>query len=143
MSVKYQNATEFKKLRPSRISNLEFDEAWYETNQPEFDPFYIKFDTGIWIYPKPSNNVVGGLKIFATKDAIDLTVTDTPLLDKAWHNAIAIGSKQYVYSARGLINEKNDAINEYANEYRKVLNTLSDTELSPLIREIPELYQFQ
>lgn len=47
VSINYNlnSVVDWKRLRPSRISNLNRDEFWHTTNQPFTDPFYIKYDS--------------------------------------------------------------------------------------------------
>ena len=86
----YWQKNDFKKCRPERSSNLAKDaDSYYRFNQPQTDPFYIIYDTEICIYPTVTTTTPFGFKIKATKDAPDLALTDTPLLDDNYHYLLA------------------------------------------------------
>ncbi len=133
----------FYKCRPTRYSNLTSDETYYRFNQPKTDPFFIKYDTGIFIYPVPTVDVTMGLMLHGTYDLITQTTSDTPMIEDTWHYAIALGMKKFIFNRKGLLNEKNDAAVEYEREIKRVLSNISETYKSPVERESPTLTQFQ
>lgn len=51
--------------------------------------------------------------------------------------------KKYAFARRGMIPEMNQAYQEYAAEMKRMIKTISDTELSPQDRYLPLLNQFQ
>lgn len=139
----YQHKVNYKKAYPERLSNLEFDQSYYGINQPVTNPFYIKYDTWIRIFPYATNSIVGAGKFYGTYDVVDLTLSSTPILDDNWHYVIAIWMKRLSYQRRWMHNEANMALQEYQLEYKKVINTLSDSDLSPLLRDLPNLTELQ
>lgn len=145
--IAYQyHKVDYRPCRPERLSNLEFDQSYYQTQQPKEDPFYIKYDTGIRIFPVAENTTVGAVKLYGTYDVADLVVSPnptTPILDNNWHYTLALGMCRFSFKRRGMINEANQAYQEYKAAYDLVINTMSDGELSPLRRNLPLLTQFQ
>lgn len=140
------NKAEYVKCLPQRLSNLDRDLSWYGENQPKESPFYVKYDTGIRIYPYATEAVKGALKLYGTYDVANLVLSPTPtvpVIDDNWHYVLAIGIKKFSFQRRGMIQEYNLASAEFANEVRKVINTLSDSDLSPLRRVILPLNEFQ
>lgn len=139
----YVHIQDWQLLRSERTSNLERDQDWYRTNQPKDDPFFIMYDTGILIYPVPLVDVPFGYKVYATKKTVDLGLTDTPIYDDNWHYVAAIGMKRFIFYMRGLYNEANLANQEYEAELQKIINTISDIQLTPFFRDNPPLTEFQ
>ena len=140
------NEGKYVRCYPERLSNLEYDLSYYGVNQPKEKPFYVKFDTGIRVFPYATDAVKGALKITGTYDPAKLVLSPTPttpIIDDNWHYVLAIGVKKFSFLRRGMTAEYNLASQEFANEVRKVINTLSDSELSPLSRDIPTLDQLQ
>lgn len=134
---------DYVKVTPQRASNLIYPVEYYLTGQPKDEPFYIKFDHSIFVYPFPLASVPLWLKIHWTYDVCDLRTTDTPIIDDNWHYVLAIWLKKYIFQRLGKLVEAANAANEYILEYKKMVNTISDTELSPILREIPNLNYFQ
>lgn len=119
------------------------DQDWYRTNQPSTDPFFIMYDTGIFIYPVPFNDVPFGYRVYATKDPYDLGLSDTPIIDDNWHYVLALGMKPYVYAFKQQHQESQLARQEFYTEMENMLNTISDVQLTPFLRQNDPLTQFQ
>ena len=139
----YSQLNKYVKLRSERASNLEKDKLWYQYNQPETHPFYIMFDTGIEIYPIKNTNIQFWLKIAATKDAYDLALTDTPIIDDNWHYVMALGLRQYIFMQKWQHAEAQNARTEYQQEIERMKNTISDVQVEPFTRFTPNLPEFQ
>lgn len=107
--------------------------------------FYDLKDSSIFIYPTPDEDVGCGLRASGTVNLIDLNLTDV------WEEfifpdhsdlrqfipMIAMWVKQYVYQARGLIDLKNDAKNEYELEKRKMIDYVSNRDNAPMVQILP------
>lgn len=147
VAAKYStDATVFTPMRQENIFNIQssgYDLSYFETNQSTWEPFYLLFDTGIFLYPTPTVSVTNGLRIYASKDAIDLTANTAPILPEKYHYIIAIGMKQYIFSSKKEISLKNDARIEYENEMSMMIKTMEERNSSPIQRETPELYNLQ
>ncbi len=142
--IAYQiHKVDYKKAYPERLSNLDKDQSYYLVNQPKETPFYIKYDTWVRIFPTATESVVWAGKLYWTYDVPDLKTTSTPILDDNWHYVLAIRMKVFSYQRRWMFNEAAQAQQEYQLEYRKVINTLSDSDLSPLNRYIVPLIELQ
>ena len=138
--------TNYLKCYPQRLSNLDQDQTYYQNNTNIANPIYIKYDTGIRIYPLATQTVVWAVKLYGTYDVADLVLSPaptTPIIDNNWHYILAFGMKRFSFQRRGMLNEAGIASNEFAIELRKMINTLSDSELSPLVRIDPLLTELQ
>lgn len=96
----YFQLNSFVKARSERASNLTQDRTWYRFNQPETDPFYIMYDTGIEIFPIKNVDLTLSLRISVTKDVYDLALTDTSIIDDDWHYVIAKGIMPYIFQSK-------------------------------------------
>jgi len=93
-------AQNWVKCRPSRFSNLDRDQEWYRINQPQIDPIYIMYGTGVFIYPAVPQNAQKSIRMYCTLDVKDLTASDTPIIDDNWHYVLAIGLKKYIFRSK-------------------------------------------
>ena len=75
VSIKYNNSYDFKKARLENINNLTQDLSWYKTNQSNQDPFYLVLDKSIFIFPAPTENIEGSIKIYGITDLPDVTIS--------------------------------------------------------------------
>lgn len=98
----------------------------------------------LFIYPTPTEAVTNWLKVWAVKTLIDLVwgwaetlVFPNQTELRQFHHALAIGMKQYIYSYQREFGEKDNAIVEWENEKRKVLDFLSDRSWKPVVWELP------
>ena len=135
---KWNRRTFYKKLNniDTEISDYSRDYLRSETNK-ENGIREIK-DSSVFIYPTPENDVTSGLKVAAVINQIDLVVDgteDTIFPDhselRQYHYLLALGMKEYIYQIRGLINEKNDARQEYQEEKQVLMEYLTDRYNSP------------
>ena len=116
-----------------------------ESITPESWGFYDIKDSSIFIYPTPTEDVANGLILSGTVNLIDLTTTnDAEIYIFPDHTdlrqfipLIALWAKQYVYQARGMLNEKNDAKNEFEIEKRKMVKFLSNRDNDAMEVELP------
>lgn len=113
------------------------------TDTHERNTFYTMLeDYKIRIYSQPEINITDGLKLWGTIIPTDLSVAgaeSTIVLKPKYHDVLWMGVKQYIYQLRGLVNEKNDAKNEYALEKKKVLNQLVPRKVTPDEAVLPSL----
>lgn len=113
------------------LSNYSNSEDWLQTYQDKSNPIYTVSDNSIFIYPTPTNSINDGLVIWTLNSQVDLTTAGVETDIFPWnqqlrdfHHLLALWAKQYVYQARGQINEKNDARNEYEAEKQKMISYL-------------------
>lgn len=139
VSLKVNN--EFINVRPNFLStSLEKDLWYYSINQNINDPFYIISDNSIFIYPTPKENITNWLKIYWICDPIDLTLTSTEeniKIPLEYQDLLVLWAVYHSYRSRQMINEKNEAKNEYIFEKNKMLTNLSDRIITPLVSEMP------
>lgn len=132
--------------KPKRQSMLEYDIDYYIKNQPYDSPFYIIYDTWCRIYPQPTWNSMGWLKLYWTTDPIPLVLTPTPtspIFDSTWHYILPIAMKRYIFWAKLMAQEKNDSIAEYQSEFIKAISSTSERQLHATEKETLSLTQFQ
>lgn len=85
----------------------------------------------LYLYPYTAESVTDGLYIKATVTLPDITEAsaETAIFPNHWelrnmHDLLVIGLKQYIYTIKGQIDLKNDAINEYESKKREMMNNL-------------------
>lgn len=143
VSVKYKSTdTEYQKLRESKLANNSDDLAYYQDGQPSTDPFFIIGDNSVFIYPDPEEVVTGGIKLYWVCNLGDIATSGTEVSVKIpieHHEKIAIGMMQYIYQARGLLNEAISALNLYNQKKIDIVNDLSDRNKSPVTSLLPNL----
>lgn len=140
VSLKYKD--EYIKAVPTTFSNLERDLSWYETNQPNSQPFYIVSDNSVFIYPKFTEVITNWIKLYWIADPIDLILSSTEWdikIPLEYHYLLPLSMAYYSFKARWMINEKNDCYNDLNIETAKMIRELSDRIVSPLISEMPNI----
>ena len=143
VSIKYRNTdTDYIKLVPWNLHNLEKDLDWYKTNTPdtEWQAFYLIMENSLFIYPSPKEDVADWIKLYWIKDPIDLKITDEEAdipLPLEVQYLVPLAMTYHYWKSLKRINEKNDALNEYNNakiEAKWILTNRIDT---PLESEMP------
>lgn len=117
--------------------------AYYELNQPKEKPLYYVFDWSLYIYPTPLFSKTGGLTVHGTFIPRDMSLSDTPIIDPIYHQVIVLGIKKYLFSERGLYNEKQDATAEYERAKENMINTMNETTLSPVEKTFPSTNMYE
>lgn len=136
-----RQASNYAKCKSERSSNLPYDlDSYYRFSQPATNPFYIMYDTEVNIYPAATSTTAFWLKIRATKDVPDLTLTDTPLLDDNYQYLLAFGLREYIYLSKWQLAEAANARQEYDNEVMKTLGIISDLQLEPYVYVLPNTF---
>lgn len=140
VSVKYKDT--YIPVFNQETINLPYDIEYYKTNQSTNNPFYTINDNSIFIYPSPIENVVDWIKVEAIMKPISLTISSPEsslLLPNEYHYIISEWLKQFMFQARGKLEEKNDAINDYKNKMRDMVFELNDRNNTPTERLLPNL----
>lgn len=141
VSLKYKSTdTEFTVAIPSKLTSLTYDKSWYSDNQSTANPFFIVYDKSVSIFPAPTE--INDMKMYGVSDPIELQAAATESLIKIpvdFHHIIVLGNEYRIYKARRMTNEKNDALNEYKTEIRKMVSQLSDRIIKSLESEMPYL----
>lgn len=93
VAIKYPNATNY--VYAERLDDLETRSAFENgtiDHGSEGAPVYREFDNSIFIYPKPSGNVTGGLSVETVNDVTSLTnAGDIPNLNPLIHQVLSLG----------------------------------------------------
>lgn len=150
VEVKYKDTDEYKKvLWADTLSNYSNPEQYLRDNTSTANPFYDIRDGSIFIYPEPEEAVTGWLAIYGTISLIDLVsawaeTTIFPINPELrdYHNLLAIGMKQYIFTQLRLDNEKNDAINEYEMKVSGMIRHLRDRLLINMEQQLPNRQYF-
>lgn len=141
LSLKYKSTdAEYTPAIPNKLTNLTNDKNWYKTNQNTAYPFFIVYDKSVSIFPVPTE--ANSMIMYGVSDPIELQSGATEAQIKIpvdFHHIIVLGNEYRIYKARRMTNEKNDALNEYKMEIRKMVSQLSDRIIKPLESEMPNL----
>lgn len=106
------DGTTWKPLNPLDIAELETatDSTTIASNFSTSEPYYDVHGKYVYLYPVPTVNVTGGLKLWVTREIDEFTSADTtqePGFDEPFHRMLAIGASLDWAVAKGLTN-KND-----------------------------------
>lgn len=95
-SIEYNpTGTKWYKLFPLDKSEIgtATDSTTISQNFYSTKPYYDLMDESLFLYPIPTTNVTGGLKIHYAKEAVELSaVTDEPVFAKAYHKGLCYGA---------------------------------------------------
>lgn len=134
VSVKYKSTdTDFIKLVPQVITNLDKDLKWYEDNTPpiEWQAFFLVNDNSYFIYPAPTEALVDSIIVYWIADPIDVVSwwTEASIrLPLEYHDLLILWMKYLYLWSRWVdfVWAKNDALVEFNNELNRALMWLSD-----------------
>jgi len=143
ISVKYKSTDEyFTVLKEVAFNWLELSKEYYAENTSPADAFYYLDWNQVMIFPEPSEEIVGWIRIETSVTAIDLVVGGAEALNKIprqFHSILVQWTLQFQLQHLWKINEKNDAINEYQNLKNDMVTELSDRNSAPIMWLLPNL----
>jgi len=145
VEVKWASTDTYSSLVNSdTLSNYPTSIGDLNTNLSTEQAFYDIKDGSVFIYPQTTAVIAEWLKIQATVTLIDLvwgwaetTIFPTNQELREYHSIISVGMKQFIYAQQWLVNEKNDAINEFENDLTRMINTIKDRVQTPVVAELP------
>jgi len=144
--IKYTADWDFKRAKNTSEATMEMTPDWYETNQSPETPLFTIADNSVFIYPKPSINVTGGIRASVTTIPKDLLIDDTEdkiKLQRQYHKVLVYGIIPYIYTQRGMLNEAQLANWIYEQLKNDLVMKLSDRDLSPLETSLPDLSYYE
>lgn len=142
VSVRYDNTDSFKTIKEVDKNNLTKDLDDY--NNEWQAPFYFIFDNSIFIYPAATaTQNTAEYKLDVSLTPTDLAIGDTiDMLENPHRHLISEGMLPFVYQARGLLNEKNDAQASFDAKLSDLIFELSDRNSTPKEIVTPNLSYF-
>lgn len=149
ISVKYSADTDYIKWERQYPYLLPQDLSHYKTNQPKSKPFYHISDKSYFIYPAPTEVVTGWIKIYWIKNLSDLTISSTAndifagSIPTKFYNIISLWMLEFIYQARWMINEANNARMRYLQERSKLVEYLSDRDDWVYEKQEPDLSYYK
>lgn len=149
ISVKYSNDTDYIKADRQYPYLLPQDLSHYKTNQPKSKPFYHISDKSYFIYPAPTEVVTNWIKIYWIKNLADLTISSTASDIFAWsiptkfYNIISLWMLEFIYQARWMLWEANNARMRYLQERSKLVEYLSDRDDWVYEKQEPDLSYYK
>ena len=126
--------TEYTKLRPTTIENLDYDIESYNETQ---NPFYLVQDNSIFIYPAPKEETE--LKIYAIMYPKKLTLSDNDTLPDYITEVILCGVRQRYLESQTRVQEAQIAKADFERERNRVAIVLSWRIQEPVQRTTPNL----
>ena len=143
--IKHKSTDTFRSLVPAdTIASYPVATDELEAQSSVDRWFFDIRDGSMFVYPSPEEAVTGWLQIGVITTLADLTSATTSgniypnnseLRD--YHDVISIGMKQYIFSAEGQTNEKNDSINEFNAKLDDLIEILRDRWFNPVVAELP------
>jgi len=110
IECKYKADDKFTKLSANTLWSLQNSLVWYEDYQSTENPFYRIGENSVFIYPKPTEDVTGWLKLYGIKNAIELWISAAEtdfIISKEYLHIIAYWNMKQNY-----YNEMNQMIKE-------------------------------
>lgn len=135
-------ATEFTKCYETSVGALPDDLSRYSSLQPSESPMYVISDNSVFIYPSPSENVTGGLKIYGIADPIDLATggaESTVKIPLEQHEVIVHGLVYWHYKSQQRVEKAMEAKAVYDEAKRFMISQLSDRTATPNVSSLPSL----
>jgi len=135
VEFKYSSTDTYKKLLKSdSINNFqEYSDEYWQNNTTTWNAFVDIRDGSVFIYPKTTEAVTGGLVMYGTYNLIDLvwgwaetTIFPTNQELRGFHDVLAIGVTKYINKHKGDLNAKNDSVAEYEREVERMLSSIRD-----------------
>lgn len=129
ISVKYDTNSDYIKAKRISPNNLDNDLDFYAKTQSKFSPVYHISDNSYFIYPEPDKTVTGWIKIYWIKTLKDLIITDTELfagkIPSKFYSVISLWMLEFIYQARWMLNEANNAKQRYEIAKKELINSIS------------------
>ena len=138
VSLKLKSDASYTKLYENRLTNLSQDVNKYAKDQI----MYYIADNSVFIYPTPTEIITEWIKLYWISSLWDITTwwsESSVKIPIEYHDLIPLWMKYLIYQSKNMINEKNDALNEYRNAKESMIATLSDRNLWPNESYLPDL----
>jgi len=135
-------STTYVKAKEMSIGALPDDLSSYSTEQSSQEPFYVISDNSVFLYPTPSENVTGGLKIYGVADPIDISTGGTEASVKIpleHHEAIVHGLVYWHFTSQQRTDRANEAKMRYEEAKRYMISSLPDRTTTPKESILPDL----
>ena len=150
VEIKYWANDSFRTVvKADTLNNYNNSEDWLANYVNKSTPIYTLSDNSVFLFPTPWENVTDWLVLYTINSLIDLTTswTEADIFPWYWtlrdfHHTIAEWARQYVFKAKGQLNEKNDAKNEYEMEKQKMISILNGRIEVPVEWTLPSVRQF-
>ncbi len=120
------DGTNWYKVQPFDINErqLATDSASLTRDFQATSPYYDIQANSIFLYPVPTQNVTGGLKVWFQREPVEFTTSDTtkePGIDEAWHRMLSVGASLEYAIAKNLphlINTLSPMLQDYEARLR-------------------------
>lgn len=124
-------------------NNLDRPVDRYEQRQPKGNPFYILSADKIRVYPKPTDTVVWGLKLYGIIRPYDLNSYTQSVKDifipKEYHDLIWLWTLIDVYRERQRTDMAVEAENYYDREKQTMIDNIKRRVMIPAQGKLPDL----
>lgn len=129
IGVKYKTTdTEYTQVNLRNTDVLALDLLSYDETTTQF---YVLSDNSWFLYPTPTESVVGGLIIYGITYPKKLIISDEETLPDQFAKAILLYVASKWYSSQRLFNEGTMFMNEFTAECNRVAVSLSGRVQSP------------
>ena len=150
ISVKWDNLTNTKPYiaKPVDFSWLEKSIEYYEQQQDKTNPLFMLDENTLKIYPTPLSNVTAWLRIIYDRSNLDVQIADIAntttftnlTIPRQFRYVVVSWIRIDMFRARGLIEEKNDALQEHELNKRQLKSFLADRFIKPVEWQMPNLF---
>lgn len=121
--IKYQTSDYYTECIFRSFSEIERSIENLNDTLSKSNPIAIIADDSVFIAPAPEQDFTDGLRLNYIEFPEELTLSSTENeidIPKQYHDVLWLGIKQYIFSSRGMFEEKNNAFQEYANMINKL-----------------------
>lgn len=149
VSVKYKNTNDYSiTLVREKFGSSQYSTDYLEDKITENNPIFRIADDSIFIYPTPSEVVIGWLSIEGIRALPDLQEADASVataikIPVNYHRTIAIGIMEYIYLMRQLRDEAVGARQRYEAEINEMLFDLGDRYTTAERSKLPVFSNFE
>lgn len=133
--VKYSADSKFIRATYQNPGVLPEHPDYYKTNQSKSEPFFYIQDTSFFLYPAPTEEIVGWIEIFVIHTPSELNINSTSddiEIPSQFHKLISLWIRISIYEDQGKINESIQAQNEYRQGVKKMLDFMKQRYNQPM-----------
>lgn len=137
--IKYTSSqTDFTRVTYQNPWVLEHHPDYYKTNQPAIDPFFYIQDNSIFLFPAPTEVVIGGLELFVIHKPAEITTSSTESdieIPTQFHKLISDGLRIDIFLGQGKEIEAQNAQIRYDNGIKMMATVMKQRYNQPIKKQ--------
>lgn len=145
--VKYKSTDTYKTLLSYQSpTTLTKHPDYYKANQVITQPFFYIQDNSIFIYPAPTEAIVGGLELYVVHKPAALTISSTESqieIPSQFHKYLSTWQEVYIYKSQKKVNEAQIAKAEYDQGMIEMISFMKQRYNQSRVKTITSLDKFR